>query len=309
MAIYTLAELAKRAPEELEEGVIENIIDVNPINQVLPYVSYTGTGLTVNHENVLGSAQFLAVDGTITAKAPTTYTSQTFKATTIIGDVEANGLLAAEGASVDETATQINRKAKSVGRQFQTGMATGDGAGANMNSLHSLCDASQFTTASAGQSLSFPLLDELLMLVTLDDPDFIVMPKRTFTAFRALFVAAGGVTPDYLRDQFGKAAGLSVMDYLGVPVFRNDFLSITETANGAALTTGALASVYAGCFDDGSRQKGIAAIYPEAVEAGVVVEGVGAMEAKDTSIIRVKQYVNLANFGVKGLARLTSINN
>ena len=309
MAIFTLAELAKRAPEEITQGVIENIIDVDPMNLVLPYTPYAGTGISVNHENVLGNAQVLAVDGTITAKAQSTYTTQTYSATTIIGDVESNGLLAAQGAGVDEVASQVMRKAKSVGRLFQTGVATGTGTSPQMNSLHSLCDSGQYTTASAGQALSLPLLDELLMLVTLDNPDFIVMPKRTFASFRALYAAAGGVTPDYLRDQFGKAAGLSVMEYLGVPVFRNDFLSVAETANGAALTTGALSSVYAGCFDDGSKSKGISAIYPEGSDAGIMVENVGAQEAKDNSIIRIKQYANLANFGVKGLARLTSINN
>jgi len=309
MAIFTLAELAKEAPNEVAEGVIENIIDVNPINQVLPYTPYMGTGLTVNYENAIGDAQFLAVDGTITAKSASTYTSQTYRATTIIGDAEANGLLAAEGSGIDEVASQVAAKAKSVGRQFQTGFATGTGTAPSMNSLHSLCDASQYTTASAGQALSFALLDELLQLVTLDTPDFIVMPKRTFASFRALYRGASMVQPDYLRDQFGKHAGLSVMEYLGIPVFRNDFLSVTETANGAALTTGALASVYAGCFDDGTKSKGISAIYPEASPAGVVVENIGAMETKDTNIVRVKQYINLANFGIKGLARLTSINN
>lgn len=309
MAIYTLAELAKRAPNTIESGVIENIIDIDPMNLVMPYTSYIGTGLTVNHENANGDAQVLAVDGTITAKSASTYTPQTFTATTIIGDVEANGLLEAQGAGVNELASQVSRKAKSVGRLVQTGVATGTGTAPQMNSLHSLVDATQYTPASIGQALSFALLDDLLQLVTLDTPDFIVMPKRTFNAYRALYRAATMVTPDYLKDQFGKHAGLSVMEYLGVPVFRSDFLSVTETANGAALTAGALTSVYAGCFDDGSKTKGISMIHPEASDAGVQVELVGSAEAKDNKIVRVKQYTNLANFGVKGLARLPSINN
>ena len=309
MSTFTLTELQKIVQNDLVSGVIENIIDVNPMNMVLPYTGYAGTGIITNYESTLGDTQFLAIDGTITAKAPSTATTQTFTATTIVGDAEVNGLIAAQGSAIDIMAAQVKSKAKDLGRKFQTGMATGDGASPNMNSMHTLCAASQFTTASAGQALSFALLDELLMLVTMDTPDFIVMPKRTFSAFRALYRAASMVQPDYLRDQFGKSAGLSVMEYLGIPVFRNDFLSVVETANGAALAGGALTSVYAGVWDDGTMSKGLAAIHPAAVPGGVVVEAIGNMETKDTNIVRVKQYVNLANFGVKGLARLTSINN
>ncbi len=53
----------------------------------------------------------------------------------------------------------------------------------------------------------------------------------------------------------------------------------------------------------------MAGIHPIAVPAGVVVEPIGAMETKDTSIWRVKQYANFASFNRRGLARLTSINN
>jgi len=308
MAIYTLAELRKRAQDEITRKVVDNIIDVNPINQVLPYTPYGGTGLIVNHENVLGDAQFLSIGGTITAKAPTSYAQQTYVATKLIGDVESDGLVEAQGAGVEELMQQVNRKAKAVGRLFQQGMETGTGTTPSMNSLHTLVDASQYTTASAGQALAFSLLDEVLSLVTLDSPDFIMMSKRTFFAYRALMRSANMVTPDYIRDQFG-TAGMSVADYDGIPVFRNDFLSVAETANGAALAGGALTSIYAGCFDDGSKSKGISAIYPEASTAGVTIENVGAKESEDTKIIRIKQYTNLANFGIKGLARLPSINN
>jgi len=309
MATITLAEAKKLVRDDLKAGVIQNIIDVNPFNAVVPYTGYEGQGMIDNYEATLGDTQFLAIDGTITAKAAGTRTQQTYQATTIIGDAEVNGLLDVSSTGVDLMALEVAGKAKDLGRKFQNGMVNGTGAGADMNSMHTLCDASQYTTASVGQALSFDLLDELLMLVTLDTPDFIVMPKRTFASFRKLYRAASMVMPDYLRDQFGKQAGLSVMEYLGIPVFRNDWMSITETANGAALTGGALASVFAGCFDDGTAKKGIAAIHPIAAPAGVAIEHIGAAELKDNQIVRVKQYVNLANFGIKGLARLPSINN
>jgi hypothetical protein len=61
--------------------------------------------------------------------------------------------------------------------------------------------------------------------------------------------------------------------------------------------------------DDGTRSIGVSGIYPAGVPAGVQVEPIGAMENKDSQLVRVKQYANFVNFNRRGLARLTSINN
>ena len=87
-----------------------------------------------------------------------------------------------------------------------------------------------------------------------------------------------------------------------------DWIGITETANGAALTGGALTSVWAGCWDDGTRKTGITAIYPEGVPAGIDVSRVGTSETKDEEIYRLKWYTNMAIFNRRAIARLPSIN-
>lgn len=310
MATQTLAEAAKLITNDIVAGVAQDIIDINPLFDVLPFVGYTGQGLVVNRENALGNAGVYAVDATITHKAAATFTQATYTATKLIGDAEMDGLVQAQSASagVDQIAVEISSKAKSIGRLFQTGMATGDGSSPNMNSVHSMVDASQYTTASAGQAISFALLDELLDLVKAKDGmvDWIMMPARTIRAYKVLLRALGGTPGDWVVTLPG---GRQVISYEGVPIFKNEFLSVVETANGAALTGGALTSVYAGVFDDGSQKVGVAGIHPESVPAGIQVEQVGAQEAKDTSIWRVKQYANFANFNRRGLARLPSINN
>jgi hypothetical protein len=310
MASQTLAEAAKLITNDIAAGVAQDIIDVNPLFDILPFIGYTGQGLVVNRENALGNAGVYAVDATITHKAASSFTQATFTATKLIGDAEMDGLVRAQSASagVDQVAIEISSKAKSIGRLFQTGMATGDGASPNMNSLHSLCDASQYTTASAGQAISFALLDELLDLVKAKDGvvDWIMMPARTIRAYKVLLRALGGTPADWVVTLPG---GRQVIGYEGIPIFKNEFLSVAETANGAALTGGALTSVYAGVFDDGSEKIGISGIHPEGVPAGIEVEPVGAQEAKDSSIWRVKQYANFANFNRRGIARLPSINN
>jgi hypothetical protein len=310
MATQTLAEAAKLINDDLVAGVAEDIISVNPLFDILPFNGYTGQGIVVNREDALGDAGFYAVGATITHKTAATFEQQTFTATKIIGDAELDGLVKvqSEGGGVDQVAVEISSKAKSVGRQFQTGMASGDGSSPNMNSLHSLCDSGQYTTASAGQALSFELLDELCDLVKSKDGqvDWIQMPARTLRSYKVLLRALGGTPADWVVELPG---GRKVISYEGIPIFKNEYLSVTETANGAALEGDVLTSVWAGVFDDGSEKVGVAGIHPVNVPAGVQVEPVGPQEAVDTSIWRVKQYANFACFNRRGLARLTSINN
>lgn len=312
MATQTLAEAAKLINDEIVAGVAEDIITTNPIWMVMPWTGYVGQSINVNRENALGDAQHLAVGGTITAKAAATFTKVPFSATTTIGDVEMNGLVQAQSASagVSQLAIEISSKSKAVGRLLQAGIATGDGSAPNLNSLHTLTDSTQFTTASAGQAISFALLDELLDLVKAKDGqvDWLQLPGRTLRSFKALVRSLGGIN-ETMVFTMPDGTTRNVSMYENIPMFQNDYLSVTETANGAALTTGALTSVYAGCWDDGSNKIGVSMIHPDGVPVGVQVQMIGAAEAKDEEIVRVKSYSNFASFNRRGLARLTSISN
>lgn len=312
MPTQTLAEAAKLVNNQIVQGVAEDIITTNPVWNVMPWTGYDGQAILVNRENALGDAQHLAIGGTITAKNPASFTQVPFTATTTIGDAEMNGLVQAQSSSAgtDQLAIEISSKAKSVGRLLQTGIATGTGVAPQLNSLHTLVDASQYTTASAGQALSFALLDELLFRVTAKDGevDWIMMTARTVTSYRNLVRALGGITETMIFTMpNGRTRTVDV--YNGIPIFTNNYLSVTETANGAALTGGALTSVYAGVWDDGSQKIGVSMIYPNGTPAGIAVEQVGVAETRDETIVRVKSYSNFASFNRRGVARLTSINN
>lgn len=312
MATQTLPMAKLLINNEIVRGVAEDFISVNPIFDVLPFTGYDGQGLIVNRELTLGPTEVASVGATITstAKTASTFTQKVFTATKLIGDAEMDGLVQAQSVSagVDQTALEISLKAKSLGRLFQTGMAQGTGTSPQMNSFDSLCDSTQYTTAATTQVLSFELLDELCDLVLAKDGqvDWIMMPARTIRSYKVLLRALGGTPADWVVTLPG---GRTTISYEGIPIFRNDYLSVAETSNGAALTGGALTSVWAGVFDDGSNKIGIAGIHPSSVPAGIMVENVGAQEQKDVTIWRIKQYANFALFNRKGLARLTSISN
>ena len=312
MTTQTLAEAQKLINNEILSGVAEDILTTAPIWQVMPWTPYEGQAILVNRHTTLGDAQHLAVGGTITAKAAAAFTQVAHTAVTTIGDAELNGLVKAQSSAggVDQMAVEISSKAKSVGRLLQTGRATGTGADPQLHSMHTLCDPTQFTTASVGQALSFALLDELLALVKAKDGevDFIEMPARTLRSYKALVRALGGIN-ETMTFTMPNGTTRNVSLYENVPVFVNEYMPIVETANGAALTGGALSSVYAGCFDDGTGKVGVSMIHPAGTEAGIMVESVGAAESKDEEIVRVKSYSNYAMFNRRGLARLPSINN
>jgi hypothetical protein len=305
MATITLAEFKKLVRDQLIAGVVEDIYTTNPIYTAVPWIGFDGPGISVNRETTLGDAQFLAIGGTITAKAATAATQVLFEPTTCIGDAEINKLQQAmsSGNANDIVALEISSKAKSVGRAIQLGIATGAGSSPNMNSLHSMVDSGQYATGGAG---TFDMLDALIDKVKAKDGqvDWMMAHGRDIRMIRAMYRALGGVPMAEVK--MGDRT-VKVVEYNGIPIFQNDYLSITETAAGAALTGGALSSIYAGVWDDGSKKVGAALIYPNGVPAGISVEPVGAMETRDEDIYRVKAYVNFAIFNRRGVARLTSM--
>lgn len=305
MPSITLAESAKLANDELVAGVIANVITVNRMYELLPFDGIDGNSLAYNRENVLGDVQVTTVGDTITAKNAATFTKVNSNLTTIIGDAEVNGLIqATRSSSTDQEATQVQSKAKSAGRQFQTMLATGDGTGNTFAGLPTLVDASQkVATGANGGALSFAFMDELLDLVVDKDGnvDYITMHARTIRSYKALVRALGGAMAD---DVYEMPSGDRMIAYSGVPIFRNDYLSIAQVkGTGSAQTT-----IFAGTFDDGSRTHGIAGL-TAANNAGIVIEDVGIHQSKDEHITRVKWYCGLALFSLKGLAAADGITN
>lgn len=305
MPTVTLPEFKKRTRDQLIQGVVDDIYTTNPIYTAIPWIGFAGSGISVNRENTLGDAQFLAIGGTITAKAASVVDQVLFEPTTCIGDAEINQLeVAMSGSDINDiVATEISSKAKNVGRQIQNGIATGDGSSPNMNSMHSMIDSEQYVTGGAG---TFEMLDALIDKVKSKDGyvDWMMAHGRDVRMIRSMLRAVSGVE---MREVIMGDRTVQVIVYNGIPIYQNDWLSITETAGGAALTTGDLSSIYAGVWDDGTKKIGAAIIYPQATVAGISVQPIGAMETRDEEIHRVKAYMNFAIFNKRGIARLTDM--
>ena len=307
MASITLAEASKLGLDDLVSGVIENIVTVNDMYRFLPFQDIDGNAKAYNRENALGDAQALDIGGTITAKSAPTYTKVTTPLTTIIGDAEVNGLLQAQRVGAnggnDLVASQIASKAKSVGRKYQDLMINGDSGNAGeFDGLIALTPAGQQVTAT--DVLSYADLDALLHAVKSKDGqvDFLMMPARTIRSLRALDRALGGTSGEYVNVE-----GIVMPAYAGIPVFRNDWIP-TDVDNSAGTGTATDTYVFAGNFDDGSEKVGMAGL-TSAENMGIHVEQVGAMEAKDEHIWRIKFYSSFALYSGLSVAMLKEVSN
>ena len=304
MATVTLAESAKLTQDMLLAGVIEQIVEVNPLFELFPFMEIEGNALAYNREKVIGDVQFLGVGGTITAKAPAEFDKVTSSLTTLIGDAEINGLIQATRSNyTDQKAIQVASKAKSLGRKYQDSMINGDGTGNAFEGMLSLLPTGQLVNSGAnGANFSFELLDELIDKVKDKDgaADFIMLPARTLRKYYALLRGLGGAS---IGDVITLPSGRQIPAYRGIPLFRNDWIPTNQTKGTA---TGICTTIFAGTFDDGSGTHGIAGL--TAMDAaGVRVEEVGVSETKDESITRVKMYCGMALFSELGLAAVDGI--
>lgn len=307
MASVTLAESAKLAQDDLVAGVIESVVTVNELFTMLPFDGIDGNALAYNREKTLGDVQTLGVGEIITAKNPATFEHVTSTLTSIIGDAEVNGLIQAtrSGDGNDQKAVQIASKAKSCGRQYQDMMINGSGSGNQFRGLLSLVATTQTIEANNGaangHALQFEDLDALIDLVTDKDGqvDFLMMHSRTRRQFLSLLRKLGGTSPG---DVYTMADGRTLPAYRGIPIFRNDWIPLNQTQGSAQNAT----SVFAGNFDDGSRQHGIAGLTASKA-AGIQIKDIGESHTKDEHITRVAWYCGLALFSEKGLACLKGV--
>ena len=301
MASVTLAESAKLSENELVTGVIENIITVNQMFDALPFDGIEGNSLQYTRENAIGAVQVATVGTEIVAgKAAATFTTVSSGLTTIIGDAEVNGLIqATRSGHTDQTGTQVASKAKAAGRSYQDMLINGTGATNQFSGLLNLVDAAKLIAHNA--ALTFDVLDNLMDLVTDKDGqvDYFAMNARTRRSFLTLLRGLGGAS---VIETVTLPSGESIMSYREVPIFRNDYIPIDQTAGSVTACT----TIFAGTFDDGSQSMGIAGL-TASEEQGIVVEDVGIHQTRDERITRVKWYCGLALFNLNGLSAASGV--
>lgn len=303
MASLTLAEAGVINQNPMISGVIESIVTTNPIYRVMPFQFIAGNAFSYNRELSLGDSQVIGAGSTgglnnITAKTPTKFVSKTAKLVPIIGDAEIDHFeMVTMSDDNDQEAVQIAGKAKSIGRQYQTLMVTGDEVGTplHFDGMAKLCPAGQLVGV-AGQAFSFELLDELMDKIKSKDGqvDWFQMSSINVRRFLTILRAQGGAG---ISETVNLPGGGSIMAYRGVPIFQNDFIPTTAGGEPAANRS----DIFAGVWDDGSKKVGLSGI-GAARQNGIFVTRVGEKEGSNEVITRVRMYAGLALYSELGIA-------
>lgn len=298
------AEAEKLSTNELVAGVIEEIIDRDPLFYLLPFQGVNGKAYVYDRENTLSEADFLDPNDPVNEGAAT-FTEVTARLRILAGDVDVDKFLQATMSDTNnQKAIQIAAKAKALARKFRRTLVNGDNTAnpKEFDGMWKLVANDRKIAAGGGptNNLSLSMLDELLDAVP-NGADFIMMRPGTLRYYRGLLRAAGGTEPQHIMiKDFGM-----VMAHNGVPIIVNDFMSSVEALNGSALTGGTYASVYAGRLNEAD---GIHGIYGGS-SAGIVVEDIGTVQNKDATRTRLKWYCGLALKSTKSLARIHGLSN
>lgn len=294
-------EAEKMSNNQLVAGLIEEVITVNEMFGLLPFVQVNGKAYVYHRENVLPTVDFLDPNDAVNEGAGT-FTEVVSKLRIIAGDVDVDKFLNETMSDTDsQLAIQLALKVKAMARQFQDTTVTGDNGGnaKQFDGIKVLTAAGQVTPAGAnGAALTLGMLDQLIDAVP-NKPDFIMMRSGTRRAFVALLRAASGNTASMIQHP---NFDVPVLAHNGVPIVVNDFLPSNETQGTA---NGICCSIYA---VRANELDGLHGLYGGS-DAGFRVESIGTVQNKDAIRTRVKWYCGLALKSTKSLARLSGITN
>jgi hypothetical protein len=281
-------------------GIIEEIITVNELFGLLPFVKTEGKAFVYHRENTLPSVSYLDPNEVV-PESTGDFTEIVTKLRILAGDVDVDKFLAETMSDTEnQLATQIGLKAKALARTFQDSIVNGDNTARpkEFDGLKVLTTAAQTITNGAnGAALTLGKLDELIDAVP-NGADFLMMRSGTRRAYTALVRAAGGNTASMIQH---KNFDNPVLAHNGTPIIVNDFLPANEVKG----TGTNLASVYA---VRANELDGFHGLYGGEA-AGVRIESIGTVQNKDATRTRLKWYVGAALKSTKSVARLEAVSN
>lgn len=294
------AEALKLRQEDLQRGIIEEIIDRDELFALMPFVRANDLTYTYNREKTAAGGEWFSAYEDLEESA-SEFSQVSVNLKRLAGQVDLDNFSIEVLSSMnDQLAIQLSQKVKGLGRQFRDVLVNGDTAveAKQFDGLRKLTPASQTIPVGAnGGAISYAQLDELLDAVKLG-ADALMMRQGTWRAIRALNRTMGGNTAEHVMiENFGRP----VPAYDGVPVIINDFLPVNEVQGTNNDTT----SVYAVRLNEVDGFHGL--FGGEA--AGFRMEKIGLLQGKDVTRYRMKWYVAAALKATHSVARLQGVTN
>ena len=302
MLLRAHAELLSQ--NQVVSGIIEEIITINEVFSLMPFVGVNGKAYLYKRENINAQPTVVFLnDNEDVPESSGQFTEVITKLRILIGDVDVDNFLRETMSDTeDQLGEQLAMKAKAMGRQFMDSMVTGNNVARpkEFDGLRALADATPaqvIPRAANGGGLTLDVLDQLVDAVP-NKPDFLMMRSGTRRAYLAQLRLAGGNDGAMLQlPQFGKP----VLTHAGIPILVNDYLPGNETLGSGTN----LCSVYAVRANEAD---GLHGLYGGA-SAGIRVENIGTVQNRDAIRTRLKWYCGMALKSTKSVARLAGITN
>lgn len=287
--------------EDVVSGVIEEIITINQVYELMPFIGTNGKAYVYKRELTLPAAIFHS-DNEDVEESTSQFQEIMTKLRILVGDVQVDNFLRETMSDIeDQVALQLQAKAKAMGRTFMGAMVSGDSLvnPKEFDGIKVLTTAGQtIPVGPNGGALSLSLLDQLIDTVP-NKPDFLMMRSGTRRAYLAALRTAGGGTNSAMLQM--PNGGAPVLSHAGVPILVNDFLPSNETL-GAGVNLTSIYAVRANEVD------GVHGLYGGS-SAGLRLENLGTMEKRDAQKFRLKWYCGMAVKSTRSIARLSGVTN
>lgn len=286
-------------------GIADAIQEAQTFYEFVPFTAIKGSSIGVQENSEQDLTGFVADGANLDTGNPINQLTTAFRNYNIksIAGLANVGSVSGAGATangVDLMAVAIQAKARDIARKIYKQAVKGV-AGADANGFRGLDDMyddstgelhnkNELTPANAGDDIA-DVLDQTLNAITAADPDFIMMNGTILNKFTSR-MRASGAGYNYVTTPI---TNRNVLSYQGVPIFRNDYITVHTTDKH---------EIYAGCFEKGGNT-GITMIYPEGTPAGIEVVDLGESEKYLGRVTRVAQHTALAVMNSEGLAKMT----
>lgn len=292
-------EAAKLSEDQLERGIIEEIIDKDELFALFPFMRVDGKSYNYVREKTISEGGFLDPYEDVPEGAAEFDEVQS-KLRILGGQVLLDKFTVETQSDLnDQLAVQISAKAKAMGRLFRRTLVNGN-TGVNakeFDGIKTLTPAGQTLVAGAnGGAITCEMLDELKDMVKYG-ADVLMMRSGTWRAIRTILRNMGGNEAAHITlENFG-----TVKAYDGTPVIINDFMTGDEVQGSASATC----SVYALRLNTADGFHGIWG----GDSAGLRFEDLGTHATKDAMSFRMKWYAGTALKATHSVARLKGLTN
>lgn len=276
----------------------------------LAFETIEGTAFKYFKEAALPGAEFRAVNAAY-AESTGSVTSATEGLVILGGDADVDRFLQLTRSDlIDQRATQVEMKARSVAHKFNDTFVNGDTA-VDANSFDGLkkrltggqvvsmgTNGAQINTDNTTRHAFLDKLDELIAAVP--GCDVLLTNRQVLSKYRsaARQLTIGQQTVDNLGRTVDVYNGIPLVD-IGNKADGTQILPATETQG----TSTDASSVYAVNFGAGAPDAGVVGL----TNGGVQVFDLGQLETKPVFRTRIEWFVGLALFGPQPAARLTGV--